>query len=86
MANTNRLLQNVRVCHLGHLCSRSCITIEKLSELRVLTSLDVFVLKPQSFFGKSDPFLEFYKETATGWLLAHRTEVHASDKVLFLER
>lgn len=23
----------------------------------------------------SDPFLEFYRRTETGWLLAHRTEV-----------
>uniref|UniRef100_A0A8C7S5D0 Copine III n=1 Tax=Oncorhynchus mykiss TaxID=8022 RepID=A0A8C7S5D0_ONCMY len=27
------------------------------------------------FFGKSDPYLEFYKQTETGWQLAHRTEV-----------
>ncbi|XP_061522206.1 LOW QUALITY PROTEIN: copine-3-like [Phycodurus eques] len=32
-------------------------------------------LDKKSFFSKSDPFLEFYKETETGWLLAHRTEV-----------
>ncbi|XP_061876609.1 copine-3-like [Entelurus aequoreus] len=32
-------------------------------------------LDKKSFFGKSDPFLEFSKETDTGWLLAHRTEV-----------
>lgn len=25
----------------------------------------------------SDPFLEFYKQTETGWQLAHRTEVHS---------
>lgn len=24
----------------------------------------------------SDPFLEFFKQTETGWQLAHRTEVH----------
>ncbi|KAG2458380.1 CPNE3 protein, partial [Polypterus senegalus] len=30
---------------------------------------------PWDFFGKSDPFLEFYKQTETGWQLAHRTEV-----------
>lgn len=30
----------------------------------------------QDFFGKSDPYLEFYKQTATGWQLAHRTEVN----------
>ncbi|TKS88030.1 Copine-3 [Collichthys lucidus] len=29
----------------------------------------------QDFFGKSDPYLEFYKQTETGWQLAHRTEV-----------
>lgn len=32
----------------------------------------------QDFFGKSDPYLEFFKETATGWQLAHRTEVNSS--------
>lgn len=31
---------------------------------------------PQDFFGKSDPYLEFYKQTQTGWQLAHRTEVN----------
>uniref|UniRef100_A0A673BLJ9 Copine-3 n=1 Tax=Sphaeramia orbicularis TaxID=375764 RepID=A0A673BLJ9_9TELE len=32
-------------------------------------------LDKKDFFGKSDPFLEFYRETETGWQLAHRTEV-----------
>ncbi|XP_042366289.1 copine-3-like isoform X2 [Plectropomus leopardus] len=32
-------------------------------------------LDKKDFFGKSDPFLEFYKQTATGWQLCHRTEV-----------
>ncbi|XP_039646409.1 copine-3-like isoform X2 [Perca fluviatilis] len=32
-------------------------------------------LDKKDFFGKSDPFLEFYKPTETGWQLAHRTEV-----------
>ncbi|CAK6952006.1 copine-3-like [Scomber scombrus] len=32
-------------------------------------------LDKKDFFGKSDPFLEFHKQTATGWMLAHRTEV-----------
>ncbi|XP_070708665.1 copine-3-like isoform X2 [Pempheris klunzingeri] len=32
-------------------------------------------LDKKDFFGKSDPFLEFYKQTETGWQLAHRTEV-----------
>uniref|UniRef100_A0A6Q2XC93 Copine-3 n=1 Tax=Esox lucius TaxID=8010 RepID=A0A6Q2XC93_ESOLU len=33
------------------------------------------LLHRQDFFGKSDPFLEFYKQNETGWQLAHRTEV-----------
>lgn len=33
------------------------------------------LLPLQDFFGKSDPFLEFYRQTGTGWQLAHRTEV-----------
>ncbi|XP_034998530.2 copine-3-like isoform X1 [Hippoglossus stenolepis] len=32
-------------------------------------------LDKKDFFGKSDPFLEFFKQTETGWQLAHRTEV-----------
>ncbi|XP_067342452.1 copine-3-like isoform X2 [Channa argus] len=32
-------------------------------------------LDKKDFFGKSDPFLEFYKQAETGWQLAHRTEV-----------
>ncbi|XP_053268228.1 copine-3 isoform X2 [Pleuronectes platessa] len=32
-------------------------------------------LDKKDFFGKSDPFLEFFKQTETGWMLAHRTEV-----------
>uniref|UniRef100_A0A3Q3WEB0 Copine-3 n=1 Tax=Mola mola TaxID=94237 RepID=A0A3Q3WEB0_MOLML len=32
-------------------------------------------LDKKDFFGKSDPFLEFYKQMETGWKLAHRTEV-----------
>ncbi|XP_068603960.1 copine-3-like [Brachionichthys hirsutus] len=32
-------------------------------------------LDKKDFFGKSDPFLEFYRQTGTGWQLAHRTEV-----------
>uniref|UniRef100_A0AAX7USW5 Copine-3 n=1 Tax=Astatotilapia calliptera TaxID=8154 RepID=A0AAX7USW5_ASTCA len=32
-------------------------------------------LDNKDLFGKSDPYLEFYKQTETGWQLAHRTEV-----------
>lgn len=44
----------------------------------ILANLLLFCTNPnisQDFFGKSDPYLEFYKQTATGWQLAHRTEV-----------
>uniref|UniRef100_A0AAY4A8G0 C2 domain-containing protein n=1 Tax=Denticeps clupeoides TaxID=299321 RepID=A0AAY4A8G0_9TELE len=33
------------------------------------------LLVMQDFFGKSDPYLEFYRQIETGWQLAHRTEV-----------
>ncbi|XP_041824477.1 copine-3-like isoform X3 [Melanotaenia boesemani] len=36
-------------------------------------------LDKKDFFGKSDPFLEFYKQTETGWQLTHRTEVVKSN-------
>ncbi|XP_049420810.1 copine-3-like isoform X1 [Epinephelus fuscoguttatus] len=32
-------------------------------------------LDKKDFWGKSDPFLEFHKQTETGWQLAHRTEM-----------
>ncbi|XP_029001593.1 copine-3-like [Betta splendens] len=32
-------------------------------------------LDKKDFFGKSDPFLEIYKQTESGWQLVHRTEV-----------
>lgn len=46
----------------------------------------LFSVKPftQDFFGKSDPFLEFYKQTETGWQLAHRTEVRINTPSPFL--
>ncbi|XP_047424545.1 copine-3-like isoform X2 [Mugil cephalus] len=57
---------------------KSTITIsaEEMTDSRVV-SLEVSARKldKKDFFGKSDPFLEFYKETETGWQLAHRTEV-----------
>lgn len=37
------------------------------------------VVLPQDLFGKSDPFLEFYKPGDDGkWMLVHRTEVSAT--------
>lgn len=47
-------------------------------------SLDWTILFTQDFFGKSDPFLEFYKQTGTGWQLAHRTEVQKNTLTPFL--
>ncbi|XP_056220307.1 copine-3-like isoform X1 [Seriola aureovittata] len=52
------------------------ICAEERTDNRVV-ELDVAARKldKKDFFGKSDPFLEFYKHTETGWQLAHRTEV-----------
>ncbi|XP_026148539.1 copine-3-like isoform X1 [Mastacembelus armatus] len=52
------------------------ICAEERTDSRVV-ELDVAARKldKKDFFGKSDPFLEFYRQTETGWLLAHRTEV-----------
>uniref|UniRef100_A0A673BJE0 Copine-3-like n=1 Tax=Sphaeramia orbicularis TaxID=375764 RepID=A0A673BJE0_9TELE len=45
------------------------------SDLQVCSEVLYILYYFQDFFGKSDPFLEFYRETETGWQLAHRTEV-----------
>ncbi|XP_022609764.1 copine-3-like isoform X1 [Seriola dumerili] len=52
------------------------ICAEERTDNRVV-ELDVAARKldKKDFFGKSDPFLEIYKQTETGWQLAHRTEV-----------
>ncbi|XP_029934837.1 copine-3-like isoform X1 [Myripristis murdjan] len=57
---------------------RGTITIcaEERTDSRVVTfEVAARKLDKKDFFGKSDPFLEFYKQTETGWQLAHRTEV-----------
>lgn len=65
------LIGNIKCCH-SFFYMFSCILL-----------IGVFhnFIHSQDFFGKSDPYLEFYKQTATGWQLAHRTEVnnHAND-------
>uniref|UniRef100_A0A8C4PAT7 Copine-2 n=1 Tax=Dromaius novaehollandiae TaxID=8790 RepID=A0A8C4PAT7_DRONO len=76
-------------CTLGMLgsCSRSllpngeeggltwpscCLTVNRLLENHCVTH----TVLPQDLFGKSDPFLEFYKPGDDGkWMLVHRTEV-----------
>ncbi|XP_038168528.1 copine-2 isoform X2 [Arvicola amphibius] len=53
------------------------ITAQELSDNRVITlSLAGRKLDKKDLFGKSDPFLEFYKPGDDGkWMLVHRTEV-----------
>uniref|UniRef100_A0A8C5B0F5 Copine 3 n=1 Tax=Gadus morhua TaxID=8049 RepID=A0A8C5B0F5_GADMO len=57
---------------------RGSITImaEEINDNRVANfEVEARKLDNKDFFGKSDPYLEFYKQTETGWQLAHRTEV-----------
>ncbi|XP_040022528.1 copine-3 isoform X2 [Gasterosteus aculeatus] len=52
------------------------ISAEEIKDNRVVNfEVEARKLDNKDFFGKSDPYLEFYKQTATGWQLAHRTEV-----------
>uniref|UniRef100_A0A671Z1W3 Copine-3 n=1 Tax=Sparus aurata TaxID=8175 RepID=A0A671Z1W3_SPAAU len=52
------------------------ISAEEIKDNRVANfEVEARKLDNKDFFGKSDPYLEFYKQTQTGWQLAHRTEV-----------
>ncbi|KAK1174080.1 copine-3-like isoform X1 [Acipenser oxyrinchus oxyrinchus] len=52
------------------------ITAEEIKDNRVVNfEVEARKLDNKDFFGKSDPYLEFYKQTDRGWQLAHRTEV-----------
>ncbi|KAI3355081.1 hypothetical protein L3Q82_017956 [Scortum barcoo] len=52
------------------------VSAEEIKDNRVANfEVEARKLDNKDFFGKSDPYLEFYKQTATGWQLAHRTEV-----------
>ncbi|XP_053198031.1 copine-3 isoform X1 [Scomber japonicus] len=52
------------------------ISAEEIKDNRVVNfEAEARKLDNKDFFGKSDPYLEFYKQTETGWQLAHRTEV-----------
>ncbi|XP_071341823.1 copine-3-like isoform X5 [Trachinotus anak] len=52
------------------------ISAEEIKDNRVVNfEVQARKLDNKDFFGKSDPYLEFYKATGTGWQLAHRTEV-----------
>ncbi|CAF98783.1 unnamed protein product [Tetraodon nigroviridis] len=52
------------------------ICAEEINDSRVVNfEVEARKLDKKDFLGKSDPYLEFFKQTATGWQLAHRTEV-----------
>ncbi|XP_070841681.1 copine-3-like isoform X2 [Chaetodon trifascialis] len=52
------------------------ISAEEIKDNRAVNfEVEARKLDNKDFFGKSDPYLEFYKQTETGWQLAHRTEV-----------
>uniref|UniRef100_A0A7N6FD52 C2 domain-containing protein n=1 Tax=Anabas testudineus TaxID=64144 RepID=A0A7N6FD52_ANATE len=56
--------------------THTCIIAEEIKDNRVVNfEVQARKLDNKDFFGKSDPYLEFYKQTETGWQLAHRTEV-----------
>ncbi|XP_016093732.1 copine-3-like, partial [Sinocyclocheilus grahami] len=52
------------------------ISAEEIKDNRVVNfEMEARKLDKKDFFGKSDPYLEFYRQTETGWQLALRTEV-----------
>eukprot|EP00075_Anas_platyrhynchos_P016778 XP_027306031.1 copine-3 [Anas platyrhynchos] len=53
------------------------ITAEEVKDNRVvLFEVEARKLDNKDFFGKSDPYLEFHKQTGDGnWVMVHRTEV-----------
>ncbi|XP_077101234.1 copine-3 isoform X2 [Siphateles boraxobius] len=52
------------------------ISAEEIKDNRVVNfEVEARKLDKKDFLGKSDPYLEFYRQTETGWQLAHRTEV-----------
>ncbi|RMC15197.1 hypothetical protein DUI87_07380 [Hirundo rustica rustica] len=53
------------------------ITAEEIKDNRVVVfELEARKLDNKDFFGKSDPYLEFHKQTGDGnWVMVHRTEV-----------
>ncbi|KAK7881384.1 hypothetical protein WMY93_029793 [Mugilogobius chulae] len=52
------------------------VSAEEIKDNRVANfEVQARKLDNKDLFGKSDPYLEFFKQTETGWQLAHRTEV-----------
>uniref|UniRef100_A0A669BFE9 Copine-3 n=1 Tax=Oreochromis niloticus TaxID=8128 RepID=A0A669BFE9_ORENI len=54
---------------------KGTITVSDAESTFVIDLIPFIHFHTQDLFGKSDPYLEFYKQTETGWQLAHRTEV-----------
>ncbi|XP_048030288.1 copine-3 isoform X2 [Megalobrama amblycephala] len=66
------VLKNKRPAGKGTITIRA----EEIKDNRVVNfEVEARKLDKKDFFGKSDPYLEFYRQTETGWQLAHRTEV-----------
>uniref|UniRef100_A0A803TLK2 Copine 3 n=1 Tax=Anolis carolinensis TaxID=28377 RepID=A0A803TLK2_ANOCA len=57
------------------------ITAEEVKDNRVIIfEMEARKLDNKDFFGKSDPYLEFHKQTSEGnWVIVHRTEVECYD-------
>ncbi|KAL2082039.1 hypothetical protein ACEWY4_021857 [Coilia grayii] len=65
------VLQNMKPAGKGTIT----IFAEEIKDNRVVKfEVEARGLDKKSFFGKSDPFLEFYRLTESGWQLAYRTE------------
>uniref|UniRef100_A0A3B5L281 Copine 3 n=1 Tax=Xiphophorus couchianus TaxID=32473 RepID=A0A3B5L281_9TELE len=62
-------------CTLGQIVSNRQMTRQLLLKDRRPAGHGTITVRGPSFLWWSDPFLEFYKQTETGWQLAHRTEV-----------
>uniref|UniRef100_A0A8C1BPA6 Copine I n=1 Tax=Cyprinus carpio carpio TaxID=630221 RepID=A0A8C1BPA6_CYPCA len=64
-------------CTLGQVCTEKSITAEEVKDNRaVVMEVEAKNLDKKDMFGKSDPFLEFFKQEEDGkWQLVHRTEV-----------
>ncbi|XP_068014620.1 copine-3 isoform X2 [Melanerpes formicivorus] len=58
-------------------CTLGQITAEEVKDNRVVVlEVEARKLDNKDFFGKSDPYLEFHKQTGDGnWVMVHRTEV-----------
>ncbi|XP_010566454.1 PREDICTED: copine-3 isoform X3 [Haliaeetus leucocephalus] len=76
---SSRTLTKPLVLKNGRPAGRGSITItaEEVKDNRVVVlEVEARKLDSKDFFGKSDPYLEFHKQTGDGnWVMVHRTEV-----------